>query len=133
MIRRRAAAGMALVAAIFLIVALAGLGAAIASLSGVQHDTEGKSVLAAKAYWGARSGLEWGIQRAIAAGSCALSTTFTLSDPVLNGVSVKVECTSDPFGGGSTVYRLSSTATIGTLGTPGYAERRLSASVSNIP
>ncbi|HXF46848.1 MAG TPA: hypothetical protein VNK91_12100 [Burkholderiaceae bacterium] len=133
MIRRRAAAGMALVAVIFLIVALAGLGAAIASLSGVQHDTEGKSVLAAKAYWGARSGLEWGIQRAIAAGSCASSSAFTLSDPALNGVSVTVTCEPYLFGVGSTVYRLSSRATIGTLGTPGYAERQLSASVSNIP
>lgn len=125
--------GMALFAAVFLIAALAGLGAAIASLAGVQHDTGGKALLSAKVYWGARSGLEWGIQRAVAAGSCAASTAFTLSDPVLNGIAVTVTCSSETFGGGGTLYRLTSRATIGTLGTVGYVERRLSASVSTIP
>ena len=67
---RRTSGGMVAIAAIFLIVALVGLGLAMSSLSSVQADTVSKSMQAAKAYWGARAGLEWGIQRAFATSSC---------------------------------------------------------------
>ena len=128
----RGSRGMVAIAAIFLIVALVGLGLAMSSLSGVQADTVSKSLQAAKAYWGARAGLEWGIQRAVAAGSCAGSTGFTLSEAALNGVSVTVSCASSTYGSNK-VYYFTSTATIGTLGKLDYAERRLLASVSDIP
>jgi MSHA biogenesis protein MshP len=123
--------GMVAIAAIFLIVALAGLGLAMSSLSSVQADTVAKSMQAAKVYWGARAGLEWGIQRAVAASSC-VGGSFTLSEAALNGVSVTVACTPNTFGS-NTVYYFTSTATTGTLGKLDYAERRLSASVSDIP
>lgn len=119
------------VAAIFLVIALAGLGLAMSSLSSVQADTVSKSMQAAKVYWGARAGIEWGIQRAFATSNCA-SGAFTLTQAALNGVSVTVACTSNTFGT-NRVYYFTSTATIGTLGKLDYAERRLSASVSDIP
>ena len=128
----RKSRGMVAIAAIFLIVALAGLGLAMSSLSSVQADTESKSLQAAKVYWGARAGIEWGIQRAVAAGACAGSTGFTLTEAALNGVSVTVACTSNTFSSNK-VYYFTSTATIGTLGQLSYAERRISASVSDIP
>jgi MSHA biogenesis protein MshP len=129
--------GMVAIAAIFLIVALVGLGVAMSSLSGVQADTGSKSLQAAKAYWGARAGLEWGIQRAVAGGGICNPDTnpanqFTLSEGALNTVSVKVNCVSSPFGTNK-VYYFTSTATIGTVGQLGYAERRIIASVSDIP
>lgn len=126
--------GTVLVAAVFLIIVLALLGAAMAMLSTVQSDTGLKTQLAANAYYGAKAGLDWGIQRAIAASSCAATTSFTLTQGALNGVSVTVTCSSAPQGSATDlVYYLTSIATTGTLGGVDYAERRLEATVSNIP
>ena len=125
-------AGMALISAIFLIVVLLGLGLAMTSLSGVQSDTESKSLLAAKVYYGARAGLEWGVQRAIVPDSCAGSSTFTLAEGALNGVIVTVTCSSTTLTGVKT-YTFTSFAKTGTIGQLGYAERRLSATVSTVP
>ena len=135
-------AGMALVSAIFLIVVLAGMGIALMNLSDVEQDTTSKTNLSAKVYYGAKAGLDWGIQQAIAAGSCVGSTSFTLTQGALNGVAVTVKCT--PAAQGATNcgltgiltcnnYYLVSQATLGTLGTLAYAERRLEATVSNLP
>jgi MSHA biogenesis protein MshP len=133
---RSAAAGMALIAAIFLIVALAALGASMASLSNVEHDTGGKSLQSAKVYYGARAGLEWGIQQAIGAGASCAGSWGPGSNPMqgaLSDVSVAVTCTTSTYGGSNNVYSITSVATVGTLGQLSYAERHLSASVSNIP
>ncbi len=133
---RARTAGMALITAIFLIVCLAALAAAAVSLSKTQQDTNIKSLLSANVYYGAKAGLEWGIQQAIATGSCA-GGSFTLTQGALNGVSVTVTCTTgSTFGSGTSsgnVYYLTSQATTGTLGNVNYAERHLSATVSNIP
>ena len=128
---RRTSGGMVAIAAIFLIVAMVGLGLAMSSLSSVQADTVSKSMQAAKAYWGARAGLEWGIQRAFATSSCP-GGAFTLTEAALNGVSVTVSCTSNTFGSNK-VYYFTSVATIGTVGKLDFAERHVSASVSDIP
>ena len=77
MTRLTRSAGAALISAIFLIIVLVALGAAMVSLSTVQQDTATKSLLASRVYYGAKAGLEWAIQRAIATGSCAGSATFT--------------------------------------------------------
>ena len=132
--RERRQNGTALVAAIFLIIVLALLGAAVAMLSKVQADTGLKTQLAANVYFGAKAGLEWGIQRAIAAGSCVASSPFTHSQGALNGVAVTVACTAAAQGSATDlVYYITSTATVGTLGGVNYAERRLEATISNIP
>ncbi len=127
---------MALLTAIFLIVCLAALAAAAVSLSRTQQDTTTKSLLGADVYYGAKAGLEWGIQQAIASGTCA-GGSFTLTQGSLNGVSVTVVCsTGSTFGTGTSsgnVYYLTSQATIGTLGNVNYVERHLAATVSNIP
>jgi MSHA biogenesis protein MshP len=134
--------GFALVYAVFLIAVLAGLGVTLATLSKAQQDTGVRSLLADKVYYGARAGLEWGIHQRVssAALACAVlpaapsSTTFTLTQQALSGVSVTVECTQSEHGSATElVFYITSTATIGTLGSVDYAERRLEATVSNIP
>lgn len=52
--------GFAMVSALFLLVVLAVLGAAIASISVRQHMGSASEVNVAKAYQAARAGLEWG-------------------------------------------------------------------------
>ena len=124
--------GAALLSAIFLIVVLAALGASMASLSNVEHDTATKSMRSAQVYYGAKSGLEWAIQRAIAAASCA-GATFSPSGSGLEAVSVTVTCAQSTHGAGNITYYITSVATAGTAGSLSYAERHMEATVSNIP
>jgi hypothetical protein len=128
-------AGIALVSALFLLIVMGVLAAVMVTLSNVEHDTGNKSLLTAKVYYGAKAGLDWGIQRANAAGSCVASTgPFALTQAALAGINVTVTCEmSGPHGLGNFVYYLTSIATIGTVGNPDYAERRMEATVSNIP
>jgi MSHA biogenesis protein MshP len=102
------------------------------TLSGTHQATPQQSLLAARVYFGARAGLDWGIQQAIAAGSCAGSTAFALTGSGLGGVTATVSCASTAHTGG-TVYRITSTAVHGTFGALDYAQRRMEATVSNIP
>jgi MSHA biogenesis protein MshP len=126
--------GFALVNALFLLVVMGVLAAVMATLSNVSHDTGNKSLLSAKVYYGAKAGLDWGIQRAHAAGSCAGSTgPFPITQGGLAGVSVTVECVESLHGATNSVYYIVSRATIGAVGAPDYAERRMEATVSNIP
>lgn len=118
--------GVALVAAIFLIVILGLLGVYMVTVSGVQHATTSRAALSSRVYLGAKSGLEWGIHKAIAGSSCVVSTPFSLSGSGFNGVSVTVECTSPA----ASVYYLKSTATYGTYGDADYSQRVLEATVA---
>lgn len=129
---KRAAAGFSMVTAIFLLVIMAALGVFMLTLSGTHQATPQQSLLAARVYFGARAGLDWGIQQAIAAGSCAGSTAFALTGSGLSGVTATVICASTAHTGG-TVYRITSTAVHGTFGALDYAQRRIEATVSNIP
>lgn len=134
--------GFVLAAAVFLIAVLAALGVVMAAMSKVQQDSGVKSLLSDKVYYGAKAGLEWAIHQRVssAALACAVlpaaptQTTFTLTQEGLSGVSVTVECTQAAHGSATElVFYLTSVATIGTLGSFDYAERRMEATVSNIP
>jgi MSHA biogenesis protein MshP len=134
-------AGMALMSAIFLIVVLIGLGVAMMNLSNVEHDTASKAILAAKVYYGSKAGIDWGVQQAFAAGSC-VGSTINLATGSLSGVTVTVTCAAGQQGANTCgltgtsacqTFYLTSQATTGTLGTLSYAERRIEATVSNIP
>jgi MSHA biogenesis protein MshP len=127
--------GAALVKALFLLVMIGLLAAFMVTMSLSQRATSTKSLISTRAYYGAKAGLDWGIQQAVAAGSCAASTTLNLAGTGLAGVSVTVTCAASEHaaGSGNFVYYLTSVATTGTLGGPGYAERRMQATVSNIP
>lgn len=134
--------GAALVAALFLIIVLAALGATIASLSNVEHSTAVQSQLSTSVYYGAKSGLEWGIQRVISdpapPARCAAfsgGASFSPAGAGFPGVTVTVTCVqSSTYGAGNFVYYLSSAATVGSgTGALSYAERHMEATVSNIP
>jgi MSHA biogenesis protein MshP len=142
---RSTIAGAALVSAIFLIVVLVALGASMMSLTNVEHETATKSLLAVKVYYGAKSGLEWGIQQAISdpspptrCASASMNSAFpsALTAPGLEGVNITISCEAAQFGTGTTAYTFynPTTATIGPgAGGLGYAARRMQATVANIP
>ena len=103
--------GFAIVSAIFILVVLAGLGAAIATVSTTQHIGSALDIMGSRAYFSARSGIEWGLDRAINASSCAASTNIG----TINSVYVTVQCSSIASGnaveaGLGTIYSISAIA-----------------------
>ncbi|ESR00639.1 hypothetical protein F753_04465 [Stutzerimonas chloritidismutans AW-1] len=77
--------GFGLVAAMFVIIVIAGAIAAMARMSETQSATSSMAILQARAYQAARAGIEWGIHRAMAGESC--SDNF-----MLQGFTVDVQC-----------------------------------------
>lgn len=129
--------GFSLVAAIFILVILALLGAFMLTMSVIERSTSSYAVQGARAYQAALSGIEWGVRQALTGSSCPASpTTFPLTATGLNGFSVTVQCTSsdhvepqsDP--GTFKVYVLTSTAATGTYGQPDYFSRSAQATIT---
>ena len=145
--RRRRAGGFTMVSALFVLVVLAALGAAMASLSVRQQLGSAAEIDAARGLHSARAGLEWAAFQVLrnpappaAAPACFASTSFTLAG--LSPFTVTVGCARTPGSGtlsdgASTLvfYQLLATAcnapsagacpATGTL-QPTYVERQLS-------
>lgn len=129
--------GFSLISAIFLLVVLAGLGAAMLSFSTVQNQTSAMDVLGSRAYQAAHAGVEWGAYQVLRnGGACAPSTNLPALAGTLNGFSVNVACVvtahSDVSAttGTVSVYQLTSLATQGAAGTANYVERQVQATIA---
>jgi MSHA biogenesis protein MshP len=88
--------GFTLVSAVFLLVVLAGLGAAIANISVMQNTGSSLDVQGSRAYQSARAGVEWALHRQLVAapGACAgASVSFVPPAPTLMTFTVTVTCT----------------------------------------
>lgn len=129
----RRAAGFGLVAAMFLIIVVALLIAAMARLSTAQHGTSSLAIQQARAYQAARAGLEWGITQAFSTGLCATGNP-TLAGGNLSDFVVVVGCNSTGYtnemGVALTIFRFTATAQNGVPGgRPDYVYRQLTAVV----
>lgn len=129
--------GFAVVAAIFILVVLAALGAFILRISSSQQLGSALDIQGARVYQAARAGIEWGAYSQLVGGGCAAATNFVPTPATLSSFTVTVTCvaTADA-NGGPTVYTLTSTAcNVPSAGacpntaSPGafYVERRLTA------
>ncbi len=121
--------GFALVAAIFIVVVLAMLGIMMVTIGGMQRATVNSAVQGARAYYAARSGIEWGVFQALA-GGCVAATSpgFTLTQPGLNGFSVVVTCASSQHRERNNtydVYVITATAGFAAFGNSDYVSRTL--------
>jgi MSHA biogenesis protein MshP len=108
---RKGIRGVSIIAAIFLLVVIAMLGAYIASVSTTQHTNETLDLQGAKAYQAAYAGVQWGAYQVLRAASCAGSSSFALSGG-LSGFAVKVDCTATAYtenGANRNIYRVTST------------------------
>jgi MSHA biogenesis protein MshP len=142
--------GFSLVAAIFLLVVLALLGALIASVTGMQQASGQLDLLGVRAYHSARAGMEWAVHQALdpnhaitdcSMPSCPTSPTHlsTLGGS-LSGFTVSVTCAhTDTTESNRTirVFQIEAIACQPSGGncltatpTNGYVERRLEATVS---
>ena len=136
--------GFTMVTAIFILVVMVALAAAITMISTSQHKGSAMDIQGAKAYQAARAGIEWGVFQQNRNSSCvsAPGTTFTLTPATLSDFTITVTCeTFTDASGGPTVHRITATACNrpGTgstcpntdTGGPGanYIERRLQVSI----
>lgn len=124
-----------MVAAMFLIIVIAGVIAAMWRMSSTQAATNNLSLQQARAYQAARAGLEWGIWHFLN-GSCD-SASFQV--PGFNGFQVTVDCPSDQPMEYTDLHEeqpqsmvsqnIIATATYAVVDTPDYVYRQLSAVV----
>lgn len=126
-------AGFALVAAMFVMIIIALVIAAMMRMAGNQHGSNSLAIQQARAYQAARAGLEWGISSALA-GNCLASKTLVMSGANLSefdGVLLSCELqTYSENGNAVRIYTLTATAQNGAPGgRPDYAYRRLTATV----
>lgn len=94
-VRRVRQAGVGLVTAIFLLVVLAGLGAASVTLFTAQQESSNLDLQGAKAYQAARAGIEWGLYEQLRQGRCVEKPATSFGFPptsVLASFSVTVTC-----------------------------------------
>lgn len=125
--------GFALVAALFLLVVLAALGAFIVRISTVQHQTVSLAIVSARAYQAARTGVEWGVYQALENGSCG-SSSLSLTEAGLAGFAVQVDCSQSDHVEGTAnvaVYTIEAFAQTGSYGQPDYVSRRIRATFTD--
>lgn len=123
--------GVALIAAIFLLVALAALGVYMVTISGVQQQTPTQAADASRAWYAARSGIEAVAYEATTGGSCPSSNPKSYN---LDGFNVQVSCSASTHterGDTFQVYRLEALAEKGNYGDRGYVAREVSSTVSD--
>lgn len=99
--------GFGIVTAVFLLVVLAGLGAALVNLSSAQHTASTLDVQGARAYQAARAGIEWGLYRQLRLNNCQPSSSFVVPP---NGFTVTVRCVPTTGPGTLQRYQLVATA-----------------------
>lgn len=140
---RNRQSGFSIVAAIFLIVVLAALGAFALTVSGLNQGSSALDLQGARAYQGARTGIEWGAYQVLQntagayATACNAATYAAPTSQTLSGLagtlspfSVTVTCGSSSYTEGAAtvvVYKILSTATAG--GGAFQVERQLQAVV----
>jgi MSHA biogenesis protein MshP len=97
---KRAERGFTVVSAIFLLVVLAGLGAAMLNISTSQHVSSQLDVQGARAYQAARAGIEWGLYEQLRLGECAAAPTpFSMpAGTTLSTFTVSVTCSHTSYG-----------------------------------
>lgn len=131
-IRLHAQRGLGLVTAIFMLVGLAALGAAMIAITSSTAVTSGLDIQGARAYQAAKAGAEWGVYKAKREALCAASTSFNLPGD-MSAFTVTVTCESVALTtstGTITRYRVRSTGCNRSSGTcptvtnhPDYVQR----------
>jgi MSHA biogenesis protein MshP len=133
--------GFSIVSAIFILVVLAVLGAALLTVSTLQHASAGIDLQGVRAYQAARSGVEWGLYRlldpdgapAAALPACWAGSASVTPGASLAGFAVSATCartTTTELGRDIAVYTIVSTATFGTPQQPNHVSRTVSATMS---
>jgi MSHA biogenesis protein MshP len=138
--------GFGIIAAIVILVLLAGLGAAIARLGITQTANATQDMAGSRVFQTARAGIEWGLYRALRNSSCVANQTIDLRTQ--NGYAVTVTCVANTYNEGEetsattllvqplqkTIYSITAVACNSSacpddtaVGNSEYVERKLTA------
>lgn len=131
MMHARKKQGFALVAVIFILVILSGVGSAMLNISAAHQATATMALLGTRAYHAARSGAEWAIYEAVNSGGCP-TATFTLSEAASAGFQIDVSCSASTHVEGATsrsTLQIRSRADYGSFGDRDYVSRTLNVTV----
>ena len=123
--------GFSLIAAIFLITAVAAIVAAMVATLSDRSRTSVQNLEASRAFYAAQSGIEVAVARALAGGCAAVPASLALE-----GFSLGIACSAeavDEAGVGYAVYNLNATASAGDLTQSTYVSRRVRATVTDAP
>lgn len=122
----RRARGFAIVSAIFLLVALAALGAVMVTFSNTQHLTSAQDIQGSRAYWAAKGGIQWATGWIVAHNACPGG-----QPAFADGFAVVVTCQANAYTEGvtnRTIYWITATASAGgSVGSATYVERQVQA------
>jgi MSHA biogenesis protein MshP len=124
--------GISLIVVVFLLAGVSVLALSMMNLSGTQQISSMYTIRSTQAYFAARSGMEYAIDRVTAAACGGITSPQTIS-----GFTVTITCTpSGPFDEGNpalpyTIYRLTTTATGGTLQVPEPVNRQITVTFKN--
>ncbi|UVW28589.1 MSHA biogenesis protein MshP [Massilia sp. H6] len=91
--------GFAYIAAVVLLIVVAGVCVALLRLSGTQQATTNQAILGARANLAARAGIEWGFHQLRAGGACFSGQTLSAFNAD-SGFMVRVDCTARGFNEG---------------------------------
>ena len=126
--------GFSLMAALFILVVLTVISAFTVSIAGMSRNTASFAMQGLRAYFAARSGLEWGVHTITNTPStCPADTTLTLTQGGLKGFNVRVTCAVTSFVEGTANinnFVLTSLATKGSFGDPNYVSREMQITVA---
>ncbi len=136
--------GFAAIAAIFLVVLLAALGAFMLTFSNTQQLTSAQDVQGSRAYWAARAGLEWAVAAAPTlaettpcptATDTSMKLVSTVGPATIDGFTLQICYAKNLYVEGAatrTIYQFQSRASLGSApGSIGYIERSVSASMEH--
>ncbi len=122
--------GFILISILFLIAVLAVIALVMSSTSTVQHFTNVYSIQASRAYFAARSGLEYATDRAVTAGACTNGIIAMAGIDFTVNVSCVATAGINEAGNITTVFTINSTATSGTLGSINFVTRSVRATIN---
>jgi MSHA biogenesis protein MshP len=132
---RKHSHGFILITVLFLLAVLAVMAVVMSITSSVQSFTTVYSLEQARGFAAAKSGLEYGIQRAVVPPGAGVCTNGGIVLPGIN-FTVTISCVSVPgineAGNITEVYQISSKATTGALGNVGYVTRTVRATVNSL-
>lgn len=124
--------GMAIVAALFLIVVVAALGVLAVRMGADQQQTANLELLGLRANAAAYSGLEFGSNQISSGAWLPVPPAVPVVPPTIDGFTVSISC--DPpvqSVGGLVTFDLRATAVRGSYGQPDFVQRTLTRRVSN--
>lgn len=126
--------GFALVSAVFILVILAMMSSFIISISIISNKTTEFSLQGTRAYFAAKTGLDWGIKQIISNPTvCPATTALSLTQGGLKGFVSTVSCSATQYTEGSStfnVFNLTALATKGSFGNVDYVSRQMQVSVT---